>query len=167
MRCARAREALGAARYEPAGVDGAVRTHLESCAACRAHLDEARRLDGVLAADADEPASLGFDTRFFARLAEEKQAHEMSWTRRWVLGLTGAGAVAAAGLAVAVVTRRTGDDATVGDASLDPRDLELAMDLELVEELALLRQIEEIEAYETLAELRLEELEEAAETEKL
>ncbi len=134
MQCDQVRAALGHDE------NAEVREHLEGCAACRQYARDLRDLGTLLDADRDQPVGLGFDTRFFARLEEEKRRG-----RRGVLGWVFAGAAAAAVAAVVgVVLLRPGDE-------LEGADLELALHLDVLEDLEMLRQLEEVEAFELLA----------------
>lgn len=151
MRCEEVRNVLATEPEQERSPE--TRQHLDDCDPCRSFGNSSRVLDDLLAADADQPPRPGFDTRFFARLEEQKAAAEKrpSWWRWSVVGL--AGAAAAAGLVVAL---------NAGPTTAIERDLQLAMDLELIEELELLKQLEEVEALEVLAQVDLAELENLA-----
>src|SRR5262245_17858708 len=98
MRCERARELLGEARYARHDADAELHAHVAECAACRALQADHAALDRVLALDQPAVPRPGFDTRFFARLEQEKATLQRGSARRrfvWaVLPLCAAGAVA-------------------------------------------------------------------------
>jgi anti-sigma factor RsiW len=153
MRCDDARERLTESRYQSGEPDPALAAHLRQCAACQAFATEADALDALLAEEQDRPPRPGFDTRFFARLEEQRQSSARAgFTRRlrWGLaGLLSAGAAAAA----LFFSLQPGPAVTM------EQELELAMNLELARELPLLQQLEEVEAFEVLSQVEPEELE--------
>jgi hypothetical protein len=153
MQCRDAREALTWAHDHHAEAAPETRAHLASCAACRTWADELGRLDAALAADPAVEPGPGFDTRFFARLAEAKAAPSRAfWPRLAWLGAALAGGTAAAALVFNLVV----------PTSLPPADLELAMNLELLEEMAVLSRLDEVEAFDVLAQVSDAELDAAA-----
>ena len=114
-------------------------THIEA---------ESKELDEWLSLEEDAPLRPGFDTRFYALLKQEqeggKQTHWLELLQRWFLP-TG---LVAAGLIVAFVALNPGDS----ENNLSNEDMEVAMEMEMYEEeLSLLQQMEDIEAYEVLA----------------
>ncbi len=154
MRCHDVQDALSWAhdhRQEPAAE---VKTHLDGCPTCRAFAAELAALTAALAADAPLEPRPGFDTRFFARLAEAKAVTRPApWRRFGWLGAALAGGTAVAALVLTLST----------PAELSADDLELAMHLELLEEMAVLSRLEEVEAFELLAQLDAAELDVAGE----
>src|SRR3954462_12009304 len=98
MHCERARELLSAAGYAADGEMPELRAHLAECAACRAVQADHAALDRVLALDEPAVPRSGFDTRFFARLEQEKASQQRGRSRRrfiWALLPVGAAAAAA------------------------------------------------------------------------
>jgi hypothetical protein len=154
VRCEDAQREIALARYGQPLADAAAE-HAAQCKACRALTAREKRLDELLSTDADEPPRPGFDTRFFARLDEEKQ-RQTSRGERSRLRFLWALVPLAAGVAIALV-RSPAPPPPPGE--LAHEDLALAMDLELVEELPMLRQLDELEAYEVLSQLNEDELE--------
>jgi len=145
MRCEEVQDALALGRDPAHALGAAGREHLEGCGDCRAALAAEAALCRVLAADVDTEPRPGFDTRFFARLAERKARRRRV---RWMLGGLALPALAAA--AVALVLFR-GEDAK--------SDLELAMNLDLVEDLELLGRLDEVEAFVDLRDVDEAEIE--------
>src|SRR3954454_14420696 len=84
MRCDDAQRELGEGRYGADAHDGSpeLRAHLAECAACRALATQHVELDRILALDQPVAPRPGFDTRFLARLADEK-ARPRAQRRRW------------------------------------------------------------------------------------
>lgn len=148
MRCEDARrELLGA---PPAPDRAALAAHLSSCESCAALQAQRFSLDALL--DRHEPPTPrpGFDTRFFARLEEERKRTARSRWLRWSWALVPAAAAAALA---------TFHAPPAAEPELPPEELGLVMDLPLVEELPLLQQLDEVEAFEALGELDDAELE--------
>jgi len=146
MRCEAVREALSVAR-ESGALDAAARAHMESCSECRAWSISLRGLDRVLAADETVEPGPGFDTRMFARLEERRRRG-----RRWRWALAAAGVPAVAAVAILLFAR--------SDARITAEeDLELAMNLDMLEDMALLHQLDEVEAYDVLLHVDLAEIE--------
>ncbi len=143
MQCSEARRLLTTTRYDGAGT--LLEEHLVTCPQCAAVAQRTRELDALLDADAPQEPRPGFDTRFFARLDELRQsktARRPSWL--WYLAYAGAAASITMG-AVALVGR---------GPSLPPeRDRELVANLELLEDEPLLRHLDDVEAYEVLAQV--------------
>jgi len=114
-----------------------------------AHVEaQSKELDEWLSLEENEPLRPGFDTRFYALLKQEREGNKQTnWfglLQRWFLP-TG---VVAAGLIAAFVTLNPGHS---GD-DLSNEDMEVAMEMEMYEEeLSLLQQMEDVEAYEVLA----------------
>jgi len=150
MQCEHARELLDAGRYGDAAALDAAAPHIAECAECRVYGERAERLDRLLSVDEAVEPRPGFDSRFFARLEELKALRSHGWLRRfrwYALSLTAAAAVAALVLAVAPMPETTIDD-----------DLELVLNLELAKDLDIVQKLEEIEVYELLAQVDLEEM---------
>jgi predicted anti-sigma-YlaC factor YlaD len=140
MRCEEARVALG---HDDSAQ---VREHVGGCAECQAYERELAALARLLDADADVEPRPGFDTRFFARLKAEKQRDRRGILRRFGWAALAAGATAAAGVA-GVVLWRSGQP----EPQLDPADLELALHLDLLEDLDVIRNLHDLEDFEILA----------------
>jgi anti-sigma factor RsiW len=114
-----------------------VNEHIAQCDACSAYAADAARLDSVLASEVDEEPRPGFDTRFRARLEESKKPRRrFSWR-----GLL-AGSATAAAAAAAVLWLTTADR-----VAPMAQDLELAMNLEMLEQYELVRALDEVEVY--------------------
>ncbi|HVP68811.1 MAG TPA: zf-HC2 domain-containing protein [Anaeromyxobacteraceae bacterium] len=116
-----------------------VEEHLSSCASCRAERD---RLAAVVAACNALPAgpapSPGFEQRFYARLAREKEAlrSPLSWLRRgWRWAVLAAGLSAAAAAAVAVLHVRADR-------------MEMAEHLDLLENYVVVASLDSVESAE-------------------
>ena len=146
MRCDNARTHWTAQRYGGAPMHPGAQAHMASCTACSIFIKEQSALDVLLAASTDEAPGPGFDTRFFARLAALKAAPQrspMAWLR-W-LSLGGV-AVAAAVLALVFYPRLHN--------SSTPQDMAIAMNLDLLQEdVGMLQQLSDVEAYEVIARL--------------
>ena len=115
---------------------------------------EADVLDGMLAWSEDEPPRPGFDTRFYARLKdvqEEPEAEDTGWVERllWLLLPIGA-------LVMVAITLSSSSD--VFEAITTSRDMGLAMELELLENYDVVRDLEEVEHFELLAQLDMAEM---------
>lgn len=175
MRCDDARALLDAVRY--AGEEGAAldapgaaparanetrastphadvapvleaRAHVGSCAECQAHLARSESLDRVLALDDTTPPGPGFDTRFFARLDEERTARKRRGLWRWAWALVPVGVAAGLALMRAPAAPPPDRDPTMPLADLPQGDIALMMELELVEELEVVERLDELEAFE-------------------
>jgi hypothetical protein len=175
MHCERARELLSEAGY---GADGAapdLREHLAQCAACRTLQAQHTALDRVLALDEPAVPRPGFDTRFFARLEQEKvSAQRVRARRRFVWALLPL--CAAAGAALLFTARPSSlppaapqelqhpDQAPTQAAAveIEPDDLSLAMDLELVEDIDVVQKLDELEDFDVLSQVDADELERIA-----
>jgi predicted anti-sigma-YlaC factor YlaD len=174
MHCERARELMSEASYDAAGAEPELRAHLAQCAACRAVHAQHAALDRVLALDEPAVARPGFDTRFFARLEQEKAGLQRARARRrfvWALLPLCAGAAAAL-----LVTPRPAPVATPAPQSvqpdalsastpapeIEPDDLSLAMDLELVEDIDVVQKLDELEDFDVLSQVDADELERMA-----
>jgi hypothetical protein len=145
MQCEAMREAWLAARYAQAEPPLDVREHFTGCAECTAFAREQTALDGLLAQSAPIEVGLGFDTRFFAKLEAERTRSRQR--RRW-LWLAPLPLCAALVIALFVQLQKP---PPIEHASVE--DTLLARDLELVQALPVLRNLDEIEAYETLAQV--------------
>jgi len=129
-------------RREPAAE---VREHMLGCAQCREFTAEQCALEQLLGQLPEEQAGLGFDTRFFARLEDERKSPtRRSWLRVWLA----LGPAALAALMLAVHLQKPLQPM----ASTPHDDVALMRDLDLVEELPLLTKLEEAEAYDALAQ---------------
>ncbi|HEX7481120.1 MAG TPA: hypothetical protein VF331_25170 [Polyangiales bacterium] len=151
MRCDELRESLLQARYARVEPQADALAHLRECVACRSFADAQTRLDHVLAHGEQVSAGPGFDTRFFAQLAEAKARARRPLRGRlwWTLVPT----LAAAAAAAMILWPKPAQDFV-------PReDLALATELELVEELPVVQHLDEAEAFEVLAEVDVSELE--------
>jgi hypothetical protein len=148
MRCEEAQRQVALQRYgEP--VPEAVTSHVSQCQACRQLVVREARLDALLSVEVDEPPRPGFDTRFFARLDAHKRARSGGGAWRWLWLL----APLAAGAAIAFIRI-----APAPPRDVSSEDLALAMEHELLEDLPLLQQLDEVEAYDVLSQLSDEEL---------
>ena len=110
-------------------------------------------LDALLASDTNEEPRPGFDTRFFARLAELKRGkgrHRFAW------GL-GALAAAAAACVAFLALHNVGRTTFV-------EEIDLAQNLELAEDIDVVSHLDDVEAFEVLAQLDPKELEDAVRT---
>ena len=115
---------------------------------------EADVLDGMLAWSEDEPPRPGFDTRFYAQLKdvqEEPEVEDAGWIERllWLLLPIGA-------LVMVAITLSSSSD--VFEAITTSRDMGLAMELELLENYDVVRDLEEVEHFELLAQLDMAEM---------
>jgi hypothetical protein len=110
-------------------------------------------LDAILATDVDETPRPGFDTRFFARLAELRHKDSRPHRLAWALGTF------AATTAAFIAFVALHDVRHVGFAE----EIDLAVNLELAEDLELVSHLDDAEAFEVLAQLDAEELEQALE----
>jgi hypothetical protein len=156
MRCHDVQEAVIAARYDGLEASAEVRAHVASCASCSAFAAESAAVEGLLASDSDEPARPGFDTRFFARLADEKAKRQTKVWRWPRLAFVSFGTALAALLVVVVVSRSEPREDAAGAT-----DLELAMNLEMIEELDVVAKLDEVEAFEAMAQADAAELDAA------
>jgi hypothetical protein len=144
MQCSELHRRWVDARYSSAGLDAEATAHVAGCEACQAYIANAERLDALMAEDRDEEPRPGFDTRFFARLAEAKSVRRRFLDWRWLLP-TGAAATAAAGLFLWMTS--------AGQAPPMASDLELAMNLEMLQAYEVVRDLEQVETYERFADL--------------
>ena len=157
MQCTEIQEALLEAQYNSQPLASGVQKHVASCDACQALHAASQNLDEILALDNEPPALRpGFDTRFFARLEEVKEAEANKGLKgffgKFQWWITGAMAGATA-LALVMITQPTLQE----DVLFDP-DLTLAMELEMVEDLDLLAQLDEVEDFDIVAQLNVAEL---------
>jgi hypothetical protein len=155
MRCEEARLAIADARYA-GGPAPELQAHLAQCAQCRALLGREDALDRWLALEPPAAAGPEFDARFFARLAQEKRGTSRGRVLRagWLLA-----PLAAAAAAVLWLRTPAPQPAESAQGELSADELELAMDLELVQDLPVVAQLDELEAYELLNEVEPDELE--------
>ena len=172
MRCDQAQRELLAGRACRPGDE--LEQHVRECEACNAIAGEQRALDGLLALDQPPVPGPGFDTRFFARLGDErassKKKRALFSVRMWLWALV----PVAAGAALLVgKPKREDPPAAPPEAhappalieALDegePEDLALATDLELIEDLAIVQRLEELEDYELLGDVDPTELDRLA-----
>ncbi len=110
-----------------------VSAHLADCESCRAEVSRQSQLDGALAALPRLEPSPGFEARFWARLARERDeatvlgARVLAWLSPLRMGL-GLGGAAAAAVALALAFRLG------GPAPLEPDpDWEIVVDSESYE----------------------------------
>lgn len=171
MQCNKVREAISLARYEGQKIDPSIAQHMDRCAECRAFANADARLDELLRVDPPMAPGPGFDTRFFARLAEEKASRQGRATStghtfaqfarqwRWVL----AGISVASAAALILVTRQPLEQTLKVNelARLTAQDMGLLQNLELVQELDLVRRLDEVETFEVVAQLEIGEIERA------
>jgi anti-sigma factor RsiW len=158
MRCEQAR-ALLEARYELER-SAELTAHLAECRECAALDAHDGALDSWLALSEAVVTRPGFDTRFFARLEQEKsRARQRRWLR-WAWALVPAAAAAAALLWLRPVPAPGVAGALPVEVA--PDDVALAVDLELVEQLEVAGKLDEVEAYDVLSELDDGELERMA-----
>ncbi|OGQ85357.1 MAG: hypothetical protein A2289_01360 [Deltaproteobacteria bacterium RIFOXYA12_FULL_58_15] len=130
--------------------DPQAETHLQGCVTCQTFARNLQGLDGLLLADTPDQVRPGFDTRFFARLNEQRKQPARRW-HLWHLVAPLTGAVAAGVLGVILLAGpRTAPD--LGD------DLEVAMHLEMLEDLEVISNLEDTEAFEILAKLDEDDL---------
>ncbi|MEL6547073.1 MAG: hypothetical protein AAFQ82_20775 [Myxococcota bacterium] len=143
MQCKDALQAVLDARYEGREPPPEAMKVLQQ-PECRELLERARKLDDVLGLDEPHEPGPGFDTRFFAKLEEQKRSRSKRFLP-WV----GALAVGAAAATIFVLAPPKVDEPA------DPNGAELAMmrDLELLEEIEVVEKLEEVEAFELLAAL--------------
>jgi hypothetical protein len=165
MRCEDTSERLAMARAD-GSQDAELRGHLSRCAACSALAAREAALDRVLALDTPLMPGPGFDTRMFARLNEARASQEarkrpLLVRLRWALALV----PAIAALAFVLVRKEHAKQLALAPelpaeiaASLDPEELELAMDLELAMELEVVEQLDDLEDLELLADVEDDEL---------
>jgi hypothetical protein len=172
MHCEHARELMSEASYDAAGAEPELRAHLAQCAACRAVQAQHAGLDRVLALDEPAVARPGFDTRFFARLEQEKAGLQRARARRrFVWALLPLCAAAAAALLVVKRPAPVPSPAPHGvppaaapapTPEIEPDDLSLAMDLELVEDIDVVQKLDELEDFDVLTQIDDDELERIA-----
>ena len=150
MRCHEAREALTGGRYGQRP-SPEVDAHVRHCGFCRSFVADSDALDQVLAADPNESARPGFDTRFFARLDANKKKPVPWWrSRRVALGLLGTMATAA------ILIIRASDPLPTDPT---PEDLALAMHLDMLQtDVLLLQQLDALEDMVLLAQLGPEDI---------
>lgn len=155
MQCRRARKQLSNERYG-SPLSAATREHVHACAACQAFRRQSEQLDQVLDLDSELQAPTpGFDTRFFARLKEEKArpARKLRGGLRWAFIGFAVAAAAAIALVVAIPMH--------SPERMSQAEVMLVKHLDLLQEdVEMLRRLEEVEAYELLAQLDPEEIEE-------
>jgi hypothetical protein len=166
MRCDEAQSELLLGQAPHAGAE--LEAHVQSCASCRAVVEQQRGLNVALSLDEPHRPAPGFDTRFFARLADERAAAREKRTRlslrMWLWALV----PAAAGVAL-LLARPDRDDAAPPEAQApaalleEPEDFALIMD----EDPALLEDLEIVQKLEDLEDLDLLEGVDHAELDRL
>jgi hypothetical protein len=151
MPCENQQQAWLAARYAGEQASSEVTQHVASCETCSAFVRRQEQLDGVLALNEAATPRPGFDTRFFARLEEQKREHvpargakAAGRVRRWLWGIVPLTAAAALGL---VLYQRDQKVRAVQET------VAVAKDLELIEDLPVVQHLDEVEAYEALADV--------------
>ena len=147
------RAALEAARYNNEPLSPEIATYIRDNPSAQAIEREVLALDAALNLDEDQPVRPGFDTRFFARLEDQKKEAVAPsvgiWQRlRWALA-----PVVMVGAAASVVLFV---DTTPQPSTMDP-DLQLALELELLEDYEVVEQLDELEELELLAQLSLDD----------
>lgn len=169
MRCEDFRDELQLGRAPGAELEA----HARSCDACGKLLAEQRALNDLLALDEPHQAGPGFDTRFFARLRDERDGldskRRRSSMRVWLWALI----PAVAGIAI-LLGRQQRAASNHGapaqwrapsffvDVAEQPEDLELLEDLELVEDLEVVQHLDALEDFEILADVDPNELDRIA-----
>jgi hypothetical protein len=154
MRCDAYREEFLQALYAREPARGDVREHIATCSECAAWSARQGALDAMLSREAAIEPGLGFDTRFFARLSQER-ANAANTPKRWLSrsaqrrALLWFAPVALAGAAALAVFVRQPPAADPAPSE----DIALMRDLELVEDLPVVQRLDEIEAFETLAQV--------------
>jgi hypothetical protein len=165
MRCEQAAEALDDARY------GELRSpellaHLAKCVDCRELEQRSLALDRMLALDRPADVGLGFDTRFFARLADEKaRARRTRWSR-WSWALVPVAAGLALALVQATAPTHLAPNLPAQSTVLPPSDLDLAMNLELTEDLDVVEKLDEVQDYDLLSQIDDQDLQRIIEEER-
>jgi hypothetical protein len=171
MRCDEAqRELLGGGE---AGSNDELDRHVRECAECSAIAGEQRALDTLLALDQPHQPGPGFDTRFFARLDDERTASKnkraLFSVRMWLWALV----PVAAGVALLMLPKADKPPAAPPEAHAPPAlmealgeaeadDLELASEIELLEDIDVVQRLEELEDFELLGEIDPAELDRLA-----
>lgn len=151
MRCDQVREQLAGRRYGQV-LSTDAHGHRDVCVVCQGFACAGEKLDALLSLDEPQEPRPGFDTRFFARLAEVKAAEaaqpKASLWRWWLVGLVPLGAAAA----LVLLIQRPGEPAF-------ENELALAVELELLESYEVVKELEDVEAYEVLAFVDLADIE--------
>jgi hypothetical protein len=144
------------------GVSAEVNSHVRGCEQCRALMEQHGALNALLALDQPHRPRPGFDTRFFARLKGEHEAARKKrglWAlKMWLWALVPAAAGVA--LLVARTGREPSEQAVPPEAqapaalieAIAEGDLALVMDEDpaLLEDLAVLQRLDELEDLELL-----------------
>ena len=156
MRCDEARVQLALAA--PAEDESAaLQQHLAGCEACRGQGRREAELNRALAQLAPVVPRPGFDTRFFARLADEPRRARRArylpvlWA---LLPLTAA---------AALFLLRPHAQPSAAPSAVHPDQLALSRDLELVQNLDVLRNFDEVQDFQVLEQLDDGELARVAE----
>jgi hypothetical protein len=169
MRCKKAQQAFYDAKSRGCELHPAVEKHVAQCRHCAEFAQAAARLDDILNTDEPVAPRPGFDTRFFSMLEDVKtgrSAHSIStsdaviaWFRRWRWALIGASSTAA--VAVALVARQPHERSSDVEqlARIGAQDLGVARDMEMVQDLDLVQKLQDVETYEMLAQIDLDDLE--------
>lgn len=159
MRCKEALQAVLDARYEGREPPAAALEALKRDE-CRELLERATKLDALLGLDEPHEPGPGFDTRFFAKLEEQKSRGRRGLFAGAFATLT-VGAAAAAVLAL--TTFGTIAEGPI-DGATDP-EVALMRDLELLEAYDVVEKLDEVETFELLAALDPETLDQLIEEE--
>ena len=153
MRCEDVRAGWLEARYARSELPPELHEHVRGCVSCADFCAAQEALEVSLQSMENVSAGPGFDTRFFARLQEQKQqkqaARAVSWTRRlwWaLLPLT------AASVAGVLVYQRS-------QAERETTDAAVAADMELLQDLPVVEQLDQLEDYEVLANVDVSDFE--------
>jgi hypothetical protein len=139
MKCTKARQQWLQGR-DQAGADEQVAAHWRDCQDCRQFVAANEALDRLLTLDTAEEAGPGFDTRFFARLAEERRAKVSYRPRFWRAGIAALATVAASLLWVLWPSHER----------MGMEDIEVAANLELLQNYEVIAHLDELEAFEAL-----------------
>lgn len=180
MSCESIRVAVVDARYTQQRLSDDAAAHLQTCAACRAFAEQDALLDSVLSIDTPAVARPGFDTRMFARLAEERRAAQaplreglfgMRFLRWWMPVSAGAALAAVGGLlwmtrdqvsqpskdvvvivpTPARVAETVASEPSAPVAPITDDELAIVADLELLEELEAFHVVEDSTSLEALS----------------
>ena len=140
MQCEEVNELISNRAYQGEGepLPDAAAGHIEGCDACRLFAERSGSLDRLLAVDQPQAPDVGFDTRFFARLREQKAGEGKGRVWRWLLA--GGLPLAAAGVAATLLLIPSGQQRLSGE------ELELALNLELLESYELVATLDEVAA---------------------
>jgi hypothetical protein len=169
MRCKKAQQAFYDSRSQGDELPPAVEKHMAQCRCCAEFARADTRLEDILNTDEPVAPRPGFDTRFFSMLEEVKTGRTarssstssavIDWFRRWRWALVGASLTVAS--AVALVARQPHEQPSDADelARIGAQDLGVARDIEMIQDLDLVQKLQDVETYEMLAKIDLDDLE--------